>query len=165
MYLEDVRLACSGVSKLLLCDLQKSIQATSGVMAHWLCPFWGLATTKGSGFEPSGGHVKLLKAVCHWAWLWGANGLSGDICRSASKNKKQFKQQCMARHQTIPCIQSAGINSDGWPNFSEFAASTPIMESEIKIQCRLFKSSKTTAGQIACWQQWVEANVKKCKQL
>jgi hypothetical protein len=65
MYLEDARLACSGVSKLLLCDLQKSIQATSGVMAHWLCPFWGPATTKGSGFEPSGGHVKLLKAVCH----------------------------------------------------------------------------------------------------
>lgn len=67
--------------------------------------------------------------------------------------------------QFLIYIQSAGKNSDGWPNFSEFAASTPIMESEIKIQCRLFRESKTMAGQIACWQQWVEANVKKCKQL
>jgi hypothetical protein len=130
------------------------------VMAHWYSPFRGPATTKGSGFEPSGGHVKLLKAVCHWAWLWGANGLSGDVCRSASKNKKQFKQQCMA----IPCIRSAGKNYDGWPNFSELATSTLITESEIKIRCRLFRQSKTMAGQIACWQQWVEANVKKCKQ-
>jgi hypothetical protein len=130
-------------------SLVMSILGPCNHKRFWVWTQWWTCET------PEGCLPLSLTLGCQWLVRWHL-----PFCF-----KKQFKQQCMARHQTIPCIQSAGKNSDGWPNFSEFAASTPIMESEIKIQCRLFRQSKTMAGQIACWQQWVEANVKKCKQL
>jgi hypothetical protein len=59
------------------CTMWVKSRGFFNVSPRWKCsesPFWDLRTIKkATGFKPSGVQVKLLPALCQWAWLEGTN--------------------------------------------------------------------------------------------